>query len=100
MWVHRTQEKVSRQSKGIQANWPLWSLRKPGARQTPFPAAMFVRVVSWSGLLKYSILPVAISRVLAAVCGGGRHLWRLQGDFTLRKEQGQWKLESSKASTY
>lgn len=40
------------------------------------------------------------SRVLAAVYGGGRHRWRLRGDFTLRKENGKWKLTSSKASTY
>ena len=40
------------------------------------------------------------SRVLAAVYGGGKHAWRLQGDFTLRKEDGRWKLTSSRASTY
>ena len=40
------------------------------------------------------------SRVLAAVYGGGKHSWRLQGDFTLRKEDGRWKLTSSRASTY
>ena len=40
------------------------------------------------------------SRVLAAVYGGGKHLWRLRGDFTLRKEQGIWKLTGSSASTY
>lgn len=40
------------------------------------------------------------SRVLAAVYGGGRHKWRLRGDFTLRKENGAWKLTSSRASTY
>ena len=40
------------------------------------------------------------SRVLASVYGGGKHLWHLQGDFTLRKETGQWKLTGSKASTY
>ena len=40
------------------------------------------------------------SRVLAAVYGGGKNSWRLQGDFTLRKENGSWKLTSSKASTY
>ncbi len=40
------------------------------------------------------------SRVLAAVYGGGKHRWRLQGDFTLRKENEAWKLTSSKASTY
>ena len=40
------------------------------------------------------------SRVLAAVFGGGRHRWRLRGDFTLRKENGEWKLTSSRASTY
>ena len=40
------------------------------------------------------------SRVLAAVYGGGKHSWRLQGDFTLRKENGRWKFSSSRASTY
>ena len=40
------------------------------------------------------------SRVLAAVYGGGKHGWRLQGDFTLKNENGSWKLTSSKASTY
>ena len=40
------------------------------------------------------------SRVVAAVYGGGKHRWRLQGDFTLRKEHGKWKLTSSRASTY
>ena len=40
------------------------------------------------------------SRVMAAVYGGGKKRWRLQGDFTLRKEEGAWKLTSSRASTY
>ena len=40
------------------------------------------------------------SRVSAAVYGGRKHAWRLQGDFTLKKENGNWKLTSSKASTY
>ena len=40
------------------------------------------------------------SRVEAAVYGGGRHLWRLRGDFTLRKENGAWKLACSQVSTY
>ena len=40
------------------------------------------------------------SRVLAAVYGGGKHGWRLQDDFTLKNENGSWKLTSSKASTY
>ena len=40
------------------------------------------------------------SRVLAAVYGGGKHSWRLQGDFTLRKENGTWRLTGSRASTY
>jgi ketosteroid isomerase-like protein len=40
------------------------------------------------------------SSVVAAVYGGRRSSWRLQGDFTLRKEQGAWKLTSSRASTY
>ena len=40
------------------------------------------------------------SRVLAAVYGGGKHSWRLRGDFTLRKENEHWKFSSSGASTY
>ena len=40
------------------------------------------------------------SRVTAAVYGGGRNTWRLQGDFTLRKEDGVWKLTASRASVY
>ncbi|MCR5208651.1 MAG: nuclear transport factor 2 family protein [Lachnospiraceae bacterium] len=40
------------------------------------------------------------SRGVAAVYGGGKNKWRLQGDFTLRKENGNWKLTSSRASTY
>ena len=40
------------------------------------------------------------SRVVAAVYGGGKNKWRLQGDFTLRKENDTWKLTGSKASTY
>ncbi len=40
------------------------------------------------------------SRVTAAVYGGRRGSWRLRGDFTLRKENGIWKLVSSRASTY
>ena len=40
------------------------------------------------------------SRVMAAVYGGRKRSWRLQGDFTLRKENGDWKFTCSKASTY
>ncbi|MBO7372760.1 MAG: nuclear transport factor 2 family protein [Oscillospiraceae bacterium] len=40
------------------------------------------------------------SRVVAAVYGGGKHSWRLRGDFTLCKENGRWKLTGSRASTY
>ena len=40
------------------------------------------------------------SQVIAAVYGGRRSRWRLRGDFTLRKENENWKLTSSKASTY
>lgn len=40
------------------------------------------------------------SRVIAAVYGGGKSSWRLQGDFTLRKEEGAWRFTSSRASTY
>jgi len=43
---------------------------------------------------------VGKSKVLAAVYGGGKNRWRLRGDFTLRKEKENWKLTSSKASTY
>ena len=43
---------------------------------------------------------VGKSRVVAAVYGGGKGSWRLQGDFTLRKENGVWKLTSSRTSTY
>ena len=43
---------------------------------------------------------IGCSRVLAAVYGGGKHMWRLRGDFTLRREEGTWKLTSSRASTY
>ena len=40
------------------------------------------------------------SRVLAAVYGVRKRTWPLQGDFTLRKEDGRWKFTSSRASTY
>ena len=40
------------------------------------------------------------SRVVAAVYGGGKGSWRLKGDFTLKKENGNWKFTSSRASTY
>ena len=43
---------------------------------------------------------VGRSRVSAAVYGGRRSTWRLQGDFTLRRRQGLWEFTSSKASTY
>ena len=43
---------------------------------------------------------VGRSRVVAAVYGGRKSSWRLQGDFTLRREQGVWKLASSRASVY
>ena len=40
------------------------------------------------------------SRVVAAVYGGRKSSWRLQGDFTLRREEGVWRFTSSRASTY
>ena len=43
---------------------------------------------------------VGRSQVVAAVYGGRKNCWRLQGEFTLQKEQGVWKLTSSRASTY
>ena len=41
---------------------------------------------------------IGCSRVIAAVYGGGKGSWRLKGSFTLRKQNGTWKLTSSKAS--
>ena len=40
------------------------------------------------------------SRITAAVYGGRKNSWKLQGDFTLRKENGVWQMTRSKASTY
>ncbi len=40
------------------------------------------------------------SRVKAAVYGGRKRVWRLQGDFTPRRDQGIWKLSGPRASTY
>ena len=40
------------------------------------------------------------SRVLAAVYGGRKTSWKLQGNFTLRKENGTWRFTGSRASTY
>ena len=40
------------------------------------------------------------SRVVAAVYDGGKGSWRLQGDFTLRRKNGNWKFTSSRASIY
>ena len=39
------------------------------------------------------------SRVLAAVYGGRKTSWKLQGNFTLRKENGAWRFTGSRAST-
>lgn len=43
---------------------------------------------------------VGCSRVAAAVYGGRRSTWRLQGDFTLRRTRDGWRFTSSRASTY
>lgn len=40
------------------------------------------------------------SRVLAAVYGGGKHTWRLQLSFRLRREADGWHFTYSTASTY
>ncbi len=40
------------------------------------------------------------SRVLAAVYGGGKHTWRLQLTFRLRREADNWLFTYSTASTY
>ena len=47
-----------------------------------------------------SAVMIGKSRVLAAVYGGGKHSWKLRGDFTLRRENGTWRLTGSRASTY
>ena len=43
---------------------------------------------------------VGKSRVNAAVYGGGRHTWRLRMDSQLIKQNGQWRIAYSRASTY
>ena len=40
------------------------------------------------------------SRVTAAVFGGGRHTWRLQLQFRLRRTPDGWQFTESRASTY
>ena len=47
-----------------------------------------------------SALMIGRSRVTAAVYGGRKRIWRLQGDFSLRKENGTWKFTGSRASIY
>ena len=41
-----------------------------------------------------------MSRVSAAVFGGGRHTWRLQLFFHARKTEHGWKLTRAEASTW
>ena len=43
---------------------------------------------------------VGKSQVLAAGYCGRKSRWRLRGAFTLRNENGAWKLTSSRATTY
>lgn len=43
---------------------------------------------------------VGRSRVTAAVFGGGKHTWRLELTFDLKKTEEGWKFHSSRASTY
>ena len=45
-------------------------------------------------------LMIGRSRVTAAVYGGRKRSWRLQGVFSLRKENGTWKFTGSRASIY
>lgn len=40
------------------------------------------------------------SRTVAAVFGGGKHVWRLQQDLKAVKRDGVWLLAESRASTY
>lgn len=40
------------------------------------------------------------SRVTAAVFGGGRHTWRLQLQFRLRRTPDGWQFTEARASTY
>ena len=41
-----------------------------------------------------------LSKVTAAVFGGGRHTWRLQLEFRLLKKDGEWRLCEAQASTW
>ena len=43
---------------------------------------------------------VGRSKVTAAVFGGGKHTWRLQLLFNVKKYGSEWKLTRSEASTY
>lgn len=45
-------------------------------------------------------LLIGRSKVNAAVFGGSRHIWRLQLDIELKKEDGQWLMTEARASTY
>lgn len=40
------------------------------------------------------------SRVTAAVFGGGKHTWRLEFRFHLKKNEDGWKFTKAQASTY
>ena len=40
------------------------------------------------------------SRVSAAVFGGGRHIWRLELDINLIKQNDHWLMTEARASTY
>ena len=40
------------------------------------------------------------SRVLAAVYGGAKTNWALRNEFSLKKENGEWKFTSCKVTTY
>ena len=40
------------------------------------------------------------TKVEAAVLGGGRHIWRLQQECTLTKDNNIWKISKSIASIY
>lgn len=45
-------------------------------------------------------LLIGQSRVNAAVFGGSRHIWQLQLDIDLKKENGRWLITEAHASTY
>ena len=108
-WQYMINKDIAGMDRIMTDDYELWHMT--GLRQ---PKEDFFRSVT-SGELNYysakhdeiivkvsgeTATMIGRSKVVAAVYGGGRNTWRLQGDFTLRKEDGVWKLSSSRASTW